>query len=102
MWTLWYEDGSRFTSDDGAPHESPVGGAVLVSQDVPGNEVLSYGQAWFVHRTDLGWLNCDREGMHDQVMYYAHLIDCVRFGRWMERDAWRDVQKRAAIDLRGK
>jgi len=102
MWALWYDDGSVYRDTDGPAWESPVSGCVLVSQDVPGQEVLAYGQAWFVHRTDVGWLNCDREGMHDQVTHHAHLVDCVRLGRWCSREFWKEVQRRAAIDLRGK
>lgn len=31
QWAVWYDDGSSFTSADGAPHEAALGCAIAVS-----------------------------------------------------------------------
>jgi hypothetical protein len=80
----------------GAPHESPPYGAVLVTQPGIGPEILSGGDPYFVHRTDHDqWWGCDLVGLYDQLTHYAHVIDCVRVGRWLRTPDWQEIQRRA-------
>ena len=99
-WRIYYADGSTFSSDEGEPKDSPPWGAVLVTQrDVPGMDVLS-GEPFFVHRADLDlWLKVDEVGLMDQMAHFAHVIDCVRPGRWAPVPEWKAICRRADEEL---
>lgn len=102
-WTLWYSDGSTFTSQEGKPEDSPPWGVVLITQEVENMDMLAYQKDYFLYRTDWEqWIEVDNFGLMDHMIHNAHNISCVRGGRWMPTNEWKALQKRAAVDLRGK
>lgn len=87
-WQLRYDDGSTFTSLDGAPEDSPPWGCVGVIQPtlIPDDpDWCIVGAEYLLWRTDLQrWTKCgDIVGLVDQLTHRAHLIACVRPGRYM-------------------
>ena len=102
-WRIYYEDGSTFDSTQGAPHESPPWGAVVVIQNTP-KELelpLQSGGLAFLYWKDLGfWRQVDDQmGLNIRLAQSAHLIECVRFGTWAIQGQWNEISARAAHDL---
>jgi hypothetical protein len=98
-WRLYYADGSTFSDTDGAPHDSPPWGVVVVSQ--PGatdnvDRVLMNGDR-FMYRTDLDrWHEVGRDGLDDHLSHFGHLVGCYRVGRWIpDRQAFKAIVARA-------
>lgn len=93
-WAL-YGEGWRFTSDDGAPHESPPWGTVLAVQ--PGCSFSTVIIAnWFYWKGR--WFGADWSGLIDQLAHNAHRIDAVRLGRQVDDPTWRVVWAAAKTD----
>ena len=95
-WCLYYEDGTRFTDRDGAPHESPVWGVVAVGQPQENRirKALFNGYA-YLYRTDWQcWTEVDdMTGFWDQAAHSAHVIGAVRFGRYARDDVFREIKR---------
>lgn len=101
FWRIYYGDGATFSSDEGEPWESPEWGAVLIAQPEAENiNVLSLNQPYFVHRADLDlWYCSDYPGLMDQLVHFAHAIDCVRIGRWAPPADWKAIAARAREEV---
>jgi hypothetical protein len=103
-WLLFYEDGSAFGWEDGAPHESPPWGAIVVGQRTRGQfkDVLYSGVPWFVYHDDHGcWMEHDDNGYLDVMVHKAHLVSAVRFGRWGLKPQFWHLVKQAQEFARG-
>lgn len=105
-WRMYYEDGSTFSDTDGAPHESPEWGTVVIRD---GDEVLFGANAdYFLFRSDLGrWHQVGETevegsvsvGLIDHLTHYGHLITCVRPARWTAmNDTYKALYARAVED----
>lgn len=92
-WAIYYDDGTRFSHEDGTPNESPPFGALMVSQpDVMSPKIVAGGEPYFVHRTDMDqWVGSDLAGLLDQLSHFAPYIDCVRVGRWVRTPEWKEL-----------
>jgi hypothetical protein len=101
-WRLYYEDGSVYEPEQGAPHESPGWGLVLVLQvgeHVDHHDQLLVNKDFYCWRTDLRqWLEHDRDGLLDQLVTRAHEIGAVRPGRTLPTDRFRAIWERALAD----
>lgn len=99
-WTLYYEDGTWFSSIDGEPYQSPVWGAVMVTQ-YDREPRACQNDPFLIHRTDQDqWYGCDHAGLLDQLSHFSHVIDCVRVGRWMPSENYRQVRSQANEELK--
>lgn len=95
-WRLYYEDGTTFSSTEGKPQDSPPWGVVGVSQPGKEYESLLIGTGdFYIYRKDLkAWHELGDTGLMDHLAFHAHLIDCVRPGRWMaKRGDFKEVVK---------
>jgi len=102
-WKLYYNDGSSFSDEDGAPNDSPPFGAVFVCQPNHSGRDLIWGTDYLIHRTDVdAWMGTDLVGLIDQLSHFAPYIDCVRAGREMVTPAFKALMHEAAVEMRGR
>lgn len=102
-WQLRYDNGDTFSNLEGAPHESPPWGVVgVIHPDLIGTDPdwCLVGAEYLLWRTDLGrWTQCrDTVGLVDQLTHHAHLIGCVRPGRYMPTMDYKAVWKAARTE----
>lgn len=100
-WRLYYEGGRTFDSTEGEPWESPECGVVAVGQLENGkfNDLLVNGP-YFLYRSDWGcWLECEFDGLLDHLSHFAHLIPCVRQGRYIRKDEFKVTVQRARREI---
>jgi hypothetical protein len=102
-WTLYYENGTKFTNLEGDPQDSPPFGVVFVTQPGLNSRDLIWGVNYLIFRRDLGyWTGHDQIGLFDQLAHFAHLIDSVRPGREMDTDKLKKMIQTATLEMRGK
>lgn len=104
-WTLHYEDGSTFSSDDGRPDDSPRFGAIFVLQPrVDGADLVGDGAKALIYRVDKGgWMPVfDDFGLMDQLTHYSRQIVCTRFGRQVWTPEYSRMAGEAARRMRGR
>jgi hypothetical protein len=97
-WRIYYEDGTTFSDADGAPHDSPPWGIVAIAQPTARKTFRAclYNGPYFLFRTDWKcWLECDRDGLLDQLTHHTHLISCFRSGRYIRSDVFKRIWKTA-------
>jgi len=112
-WRIYYEDGSTFSNTDGAPHESPPWGVVVIAQrhTKPKQDEVLYGANadYFLYRKDMKCWHQAGEiesegavsvGLIDQLAHFGHLIMCVRPARWTADNAnFKALYARAVEDV---
>ena len=92
---LYYEDGTVY---EGAPGGSPVWGLVAIAQPEarPKFKATLADGPYFLFREDWAcWMECDLAGLLDQLSHHAHLIGCVRVGRYIRADTFKATWKLA-------
>lgn len=89
-WTIYYDDGTTFSSHDGEAFDAPAVGVVAVVQD--GHQTQHGKDAWYWREGR--WCGCDQWGMLDYMMNLRG-PKYVIFGRTMVRDEafWRIVRR---------
>jgi len=103
-WRIYYEDGSTFSSEDGAPETSPPWGVVAIGQrtEKKYQDALYSGSSWYVYRTDHGfWMELDETGYLDCMAHHAKDVSAVRPGRYIRRDVFRATMKAVEAWLHG-
>lgn len=99
-WTLHYEDGSTFTSEQGKPYDSPGWGVIFITQDVPGRDVV-WNEQHYIYRADRGyWTGHDDIGMIDQHVHFTPVIICHRVGRDMDTVEFKRMLQEATLKIR--
>ena len=102
-WKLVYDDGSSFTSEDGAPNDSPPWGAVAVAQPEVENRDLIWGADFLLYRSDLGfWTGHDLVGLVDQATHFSPSIVAVRPGREMNLRDLKKIVRDLGLEMRGR
>lgn len=94
---LYYVWGT-YSDEDGEPFESPPWGVVVVAQPFAEQHdwVLQNGHAYFYWPAIGEWSEVENEvGERDQLASYAHAIQVVRYGRWIDRPTFSQIQKAA-------
>ena len=91
MWTIYYGDGSVFTSEDGAPSDAPRTDVQVIAIDNPKTGVaFEQGSDYFIYepeRVTLGFVGVDIFGMQDHLLRAKR--QCVFFGRHMtDEEFW--------------
>jgi len=76
LWRIFYDDGSTFSSDDGAPHEAPPTGFICaVGRDESGRRYIMHG--WDFYRFDEAsgqWWGHDVFGVVDWAIQSGHVV----------------------------
>jgi len=102
-WTIVYEDGTRFSSEDGTPYDAPCFGVLVIGQPGVDYRDLVWGEIYYIYRSDHGyWSGHDKIGLIDQL---AHALPFIT-GFCVGRDTTNSTMKKAVADfgkeMRGK
>lgn len=89
-WVIYYADGTKFTSGDGFPEDSPKWGVVAIGQMV-GTSAMPLGGDYFTYRGR--WYNHDLVGLVDQLTHYAKDIQAVRIGRYINDPQYKQIKE---------
>ncbi len=88
-WAIWYDDGSRFTSQEGSWEEAPVDGVLFVLETFEdGKKLVHMGADYYVLKDD---------GIIDfsTVHLERHLrqIPGWKFGRWASDEVFQQAHE---------
>jgi hypothetical protein len=100
LWSIYYENGTRFTSADGGPGDAPSQGVIAIQQrtgcqhhplDISKTgEARLYGEDWYWWRDDLQfWCQGERDGLLDAVMNTG--ARWVKQGRMTSHRKWEEL-----------
>lgn len=96
-WRLYYDDGAEFGEADGPPFESPPWGCIAIGR--PGRILFGVNSDFFLYRSDLeDWVEVGDSGLVDHLAHFAHLITCVRPGRWIPDEEFKEFVRRVRGD----
>lgn len=87
-WVIYYADGTKFTSGDGFPEDSPKWGLVAIAQKVDGSVMPLVGD-YFTFRGR--WYNHDLTGIVDQMTHFAKDIQAFRVGRYVDEQIYKSI-----------
>lgn len=98
-WCVYYEDESSFSSDDGAPHEAPRRGVLVVAnEDAEVGKVLHHRGDFYIWNHG-HWLPADRYGLDDYLLEPG-AEKVVLWGRMTTRAIMHKVYCSAFLDER--
>ena len=89
-WVIYYDDGSIYTSEDGPPFDGPGYGVIAIWQQ--GHDLL-FNKDFYLRKREC-WLEVDMIGLVDQLVVSAPLIEAVKVGRVVSRDAFKAIMRR--------
>lgn len=101
-WVVYYEDGSRFTDQQGSPWNAPRLGVQLIAQqdDRVGYRYISGCDFYTYELNRGGWHTTEQWGLYDHLM--RAYIPCVLFGRNMSDEAFAALHARCKAELGDK
>lgn len=101
MFAILYEDGSWFTSKDGAYWQAPRYGVQVVLQDDDnvGVEIVRAKRAdsedgWWIWKDGM-WFGTNREGADAYRLMHHHPEHCTLQGTWLRHDRWQEALQEA-------
>jgi hypothetical protein len=96
-WAVFYDDGSRFTDEDGSPEEAPSFGVIacVAPNEDMGREVI-HGWDWYYFNKICFW-GCDLHGYLDRQL---HNLPCraLKQGRTIATPDFKAIHKKACDD----
>ena len=103
MWTIYYADGSTYSSKDGSPYDAPRRGVEVIlatSFEAEGKNVSLLSNSdyyyWEPEVCEWGWWHCDQWGV------FMHLTRAKRplvlFGEYVDSGRFSEIEKRAVAD----
>ena len=91
-WRIYYDDGSVFTREDGAPCDAPDGGVQYVWQ---ANGDHCFNETYYLwHELKGQWLDVDLVGLLDYLRRDAPWITAVRVGKRIPKAEWKALMAR--------
>lgn len=98
MWKIFYDDGSTFSSEDGAPEDAPALGFICaVGYDETGSRYIMHGwDHYFYDKASKQWWGCDLQGLFDHLI--RNRIYAYKMGRTVTKSDWNDIMVRANRD----
>lgn len=98
-WIIWYDDGSSFSSDDGAPHEAPRDGVqVITAADDACGRLLWHSADYYCWQ-DGEWVMHNLIGLMDYLRQPG-VEKIVLQGRGIAYQRFRSVYRAADEDTR--
>lgn len=86
IWCVYYDDGSTFSSDDGAPEDAPLDGVLGIGQvDDDGRKNRFWGQDFYFWTGD-GWAAGNQA---DLERWLRGTFPRLKYGRWAPNSIWR-------------
>ena len=93
-WCVLYDNGTRYSDQDGSPDGAPPYGVLGIWQ--PDGRSL-YNKDFYIWRDDYGaWIEVDQIGLVDHLVTAARAVTAVKVGRtvpWQQYRAVLDVMK---------
>jgi len=97
-WRIYYDDGSTFSDDDGAPHEAPPFGFICaVGYDETGARYIMHG--WDHYCWDHAaqqWWGMDQHGLIDRLA--RNLVYAYKQGRTVTKSRFQELMQLANLD----
>lgn len=90
-WRIYYDDGSIFTSEDGAWNDAPLDGVLFVLQKI-GDKITTQSGADFYYLID------DMAVATGDIGPLLRSLKYIKFGRWTSIKRYEAVGKRVAAD----
>lgn len=102
MWRIYYEDGSVYSSEDGAPFDAPRTGVQVIAYRNPlTGKIDRLSQADFYYyepeRCDWGWWHCGPVGMTLHLQRAKRPL--ILFGSMVPTALFDAVERRALTDI---
>ena len=100
-WTIYYDDGSTHSDDNGWPKEDGIFGVQVIAQysERVGRQTL-HGRDFYICINDCWW-GVDQFGLLDWILHKLHDVQCVVAGRMMPNDGFEVILERAANEDNG-
>jgi hypothetical protein len=100
-WIVFYDDGSTFSSDDGAPEQAPAWGVmVIAARSAEHGRTLWLGQDFFWWDEDGEWVDGDLVGLIDYLARRPYTKKIVLMGRDRAPDRFHRSYRQALFDPR--
>jgi hypothetical protein len=97
VWRIYYDDGSTFDSDQGAPGDAPAWGVlVILIADPEVGHMSLHGFDFYIFREM--WLGVDRWGLTDYLFNVRPLMEGLVVGRTVPPAHFQETLKRAEDD----
>ncbi len=94
-WALYYDDGTRFTDEDGSPAEAPARGVQVIAESDPDVGRRLHLRADFYLYLGDRWISVDIHGLIDHL---ADVMGLVKVGRMLSRPDFLEIYERAIAD----
>lgn len=88
-WRLYYDDGTTFSSEDGAPDEAPLDGVVGVGEEDDTGRRQTYWGADYYFWTGDGWAGGN---IADLERWLRRVLPQLKYGRWAPQTLWQKVR----------
>lgn len=101
-WRIYYDDGTVYDNTMGSPEDAPNLGVMVVSCYEKGSgRQIYYNFDWYYFK-DFGdgreWFGADIYGLLDQLLTYPKQIKCIKQGRSVRNEIFREILKKAIND----
>lgn len=98
-WAIYYDDGSRFTDEDGSAFEAPRTGVQIIAQADPsmGWELVSSADYYYFEPDRRGWYVADLFTVWDVLIRAPRPL--ILFGRMVSEDEFRAITLRVLDEL---
>jgi hypothetical protein len=98
QWRIFYDDGSTFDNEQGAPYDAPGLGVIcIVKMDTQSGRGILSGFDYYLY-IDIEWMGADLFGLLDHVLNrFAHLRG-VCAGRTIDNGTYQLILRRAHED----
>lgn len=102
---IYYGDGTRFTWEDGSPFDAPrINVQLIVVEDDKEDKngwLFQSDAEYYYYDSDIDiWYIADTFAMYDLLIRCKHPL--VFFGRYIDRDQFNEVLRKAVTELDGK
>ena len=87
-WVIWYDDGSTYSSDDGAPETAPLDGIQGIREWDDEGTTARYLARDYYEWTGDGWRCGD---LSDLEKWLRHDRPQLKYGRWAPHGVWRRI-----------
>ena len=99
QWAIYYDDGLKFTSDDGPALHAPRTGVQIIAQADPsmGWELLSGADYFYFEPETRGWYIADLFTVFDVLIRSKQPL--ILFGRMVSEECFREITLRVLDEL---
>jgi len=96
-WIIYYDDGSRYSSDDGSPYDARATGVIAIVEeaDCPSGFKVGCEKPFYLWREDLGlWAMADEAGFWDYIFHQKGPLK-ILVGRTVSDSDYQRIVKTA-------